>query len=87
MRIWIVNYYTGTPAKTSNPRYLKLAKAFMNAGHEVITFNSTGAAGTRDEQDARGGRFLERRYGDFRFVHVNAPAYNGNGLKRMCDCV
>lgn len=83
MRIWIVNYYTGTPVRTSNPRYIKLARAFMDAGHEVVTFNSASSAGTQLEQSQSGIKFLKRSYGDFSFVHVNAPAYKGNGPKRM----
>ena len=83
MRIWIVNYYTGTPEKAANPRYLKLARHFMDAGHEVITFNSSLSAGTQDEQNHSGAKLMECTYGDYNFVHVNAPAYRGNGVKRM----
>ena len=82
-RIWIVNYYTGIPGKASNPRYIKLARAFMDAGYDVVTFNSARAAGTDEEQSHSDKAFLERTYGDFKFVHVNAPAYVGNGVKRM----
>ena len=83
MNIWIVNYYTGTPINASNPRYIKLAKYFMEAGHEVVTFNSSLAAGTQKEQCDSGELFLERKYGNYHFVHVNAPAYKGNGIRRM----
>lgn len=83
MRIWIVNYYTETPLSVSNPRYLKLARAFMDAGHEVVTFNSSKAAYTIEEQCNEQKKIIERSYGDYRFVHINAPAYQGNGVKRM----
>lgn len=83
MRIWIINYHTGTPINAGNPRYIKLARHFMDAGHEVVVFNSSKAAGTQDEQNHSGVNLLERTYEDFRFVHVNAPAYQGNGVKRM----
>ncbi len=83
MRIWIVNYYTGTPETVANPRYIQFAKRFMEAGHEVITFNSSLSAKTQEEQTSTGRLFLERKYGTFSFVHINAPAYLGNGIKRM----
>lgn len=83
MRVWIVNYYTGTPTTQANPRYLQFAKRFMEAGHEVITFNSSLSANTQEEQTSAGQVFLERKYGEYSFVHVNAPAYVGNGIKRM----
>lgn len=82
MRIWIINYYAGTPATAGNPRYLKLAKHFMEAGHEVITFNAGRTANISDEE-FRGGNFIERQYDGFRFVHVRVPSFEGNGLKRM----
>lgn len=72
--VWIVNYYTGTPEKASNPRYLKLAHHFMEAGYKVITFNHTFDG---DED------FQHKQYGEYDFVHVKSPSYVGNSLKRM----
>ncbi len=77
MRVWIVNYYTGTPEKASNPRYLQLAKHFMAKGWEVITFN----ANYKGEET--NPLFDRKQYGDYDFVHVKAPHYVGNGLARM----
>jgi glycosyltransferase involved in cell wall biosynthesis len=82
MRIWIVNYYAGTPATAGNPRYLKLAKYFMDAGHEVITFNA-GRTSKISDSEFSGSDFVERQYDGFRFVHVHVPDFVGNGVKRM----
>lgn len=82
MRIWIVNYYAGIPATVGNPRYLKLAKHFMDAGHEVITFDASGTAHLSDSE-FKAGDFLERQYDGFRFIHVKVPSFKGNGVKRM----
>lgn len=79
MRIWIVNPQTGSPDKAANPRYLKLAKYFMEAGHEVITFNSS----QREQISIPDKRFLEKQYGEYKFVHIYAPDFVGNGVKRM----
>lgn len=82
MKIWIVNYYAGTPATAGNPRYLKLAKHFMDAGHEVITINA-GRTAKISDSEFKGGNFVERQYDGFRFVHVRVPDFKGNGPKRM----
>ena len=82
-KIWIVNYYTGTPENISNPRYLEFGEHFRKAGYEVTTFNSSISAKTKEEQNTAGIRFLERTYGECKFIHVNVPAYVGNGLKRV----
>lgn len=79
MRIWIVNPQTGSPGKAANPRYLKLAKYFMEAGHEVITFNSS----QREKTVVPDKRYLEKLYGEYKFVHIYAPDFVGNGIKRM----
>ena len=79
MRIWIVNPQTGSPETAANPRYLKLAKHFMEAGHEVITFNSS----QRENIAVPDKRYLEKQYGEYKFVHVYAPDFVGNGIKRM----
>lgn len=72
--VWIVNYYTSPPAKASNPRYLKLAHYFKEAGYKVITFNHTF-----EGEDT----FQRVQYGEYDFVHVKSPFYKGNGVKRM----
>lgn len=80
MKIWIVNYYTGNPNNAGNPRYLELAKHFMEAGHEVVTFNSTQREGITISE---GDKYVEKQYGAYKFVHVFAPDYVGNGIKRL----
>lgn len=80
MRIWIINPQTGSPKIAANPRYLELAKYFMEAGHEVITFNSTQREGITVPE---GEKYVEKQCGNYRFVHVAAPDFTGNGVKRM----
>ena len=78
-RIWIINYYTASPEKVSNPRYLKFAKFFMERGYDVVTFNAS-----RSERiEILKGKYVQKQYGPYQFVHVFAPSYVGNGIKRM----
>ena len=76
-RIWIVNYYTGTPGDASNPRYVQFSYYFRQAGYDVITFNADYNVGTDTPL------FTKRHYGEYKYVHVRAPHYTGNGLKRV----
>lgn len=78
-KIWIVNPQTGSPKSFANPRYIELAKYFMQEGYEVITFNSS----TREGIDIPNGKYMVKDYDGFRFVHIKTPAYVGNGVKRM----
>lgn len=83
MRIWIVNYYTGTPDNATNPRYLQFSRRFQQAGYDVITFNASYRPGAPEELIKGDGMFEEHQYGEHRFIHVRCPRYVGNGLKRM----
>lgn len=79
-RVWIVNPQTGSPNSVANPRYLELAKYFMAAGYEVVTFNSS----QREKITIpKGELYVEKQYGDYHFIHVAAPDFSGNGIKRM----
>ena len=79
MKIWIINPQTGSPEKAANPRYLVLAKYFMEAGYDVTTFNSS----QREGVSIPNGKYLEKQYGNYKFVHVYTPDFVGNGPKRM----
>ena len=81
-KIWIINYYTGTPQTAANQRYLHFARRFMEAGYEVTIFNSSYDSGL-EEKDFKGKPFLQKQYGIYKFLHVNVPEYQGNGMKRM----
>lgn len=78
-KVWIVNPQTASPDKAANPRYVELARYFMRQGYDVTTFNSS----QREEIDIPNGLYLEKNYGEFKFVHVYAPDFVGNGMKRM----
>ena len=82
MRIWIINYYTGAPDEVGNQRYIKLARCFLDAGCEVHTFNA-GLISKIEDSEFHGKNFLRRDYGDYKFVHVRVPGFEGNGIKRM----
>lgn len=82
-RVWIVNYYTGTPENALNPRYLQFSHHFLKAGYDVITFNASYRPGAPQELIEGNGMFEQHQYGEHRFVHVRCPRYKGNGLKRM----
>ena len=78
-KIWVVNYYTASPEKAGNPRYLEFSDNFREAGYDVVVFNSNRAEGLWDQK----GLFKEAKYGEHHFIHVKSPNYEGNGLRRM----
>ena len=83
MRIWIVNYYAGSPDNTTNPRYLQFSHYFQQAGYDVITFSASYRPAAQIELIEGDGMYEEHQYGEHRYIHVRCPRYVGNGLKRM----
>lgn len=77
MRVWIVNYYTESPEKTSNPRYCQFAMRFMAKGWNVTTFYANY------QWEGSEPLFTRNEIDGLDYVHVRAPRYNGNGLARM----
>lgn len=75
MRIWIVNFYTKPDC--TNPRYNELAKHFVAAGHEVLTFY----ANHNSEETAP--LFQRNKVNGLDYVEVKAPQFRGNGVARM----
>lgn len=82
-RVWIVNYYTDPPTNIANPRYLVFAEFFMEHGWEVITFNASYEDKSLHDEYKPGELFLRKQYGEYDFIHVKVPEYEGNGLSRM----
>jgi len=82
-RIWIINYYAGSPENTTNPRYVQFSHYFQEAGYDVITFCSSFRPAAPVELIEGDGMFEEHRYGEHRYIYVRCPRYVGNGLKRM----
>lgn len=83
MRIWIVNYYAGSPDNTTNPRYLQFSHHFQKNGYDVITFSASYRPAAQIELIEGDGKYEEHQYGEHRYVHVKCPRYLGNGIKRM----
>lgn len=75
MRIWIVNYYTKPDC--TNPRYNELAKYFVTAGHEVLTFY----ANYNSEETAP--LFQKSKVNGLDYVEVKSLHFKGNGVERM----
>lgn len=82
-RVWIINYYTDPPSNVANPRYLIFAKYFMEYGWDVITFNASYEDKSLYEEYKPDELFLRKQYGEYDFIHVKVPEYEGNGISRI----
>lgn len=79
--IWIVNYYTTPPEYVSNPRHIEFAERLMKAGYDVLTFCPSFHLGV--DYIPQNVRYQSVNYGDFKFIHIKARKYVGNGIQRM----
>lgn len=82
-KIWIVNYYSEPPEYVSNPRHLEFAHYLMKAGYDVTMISSGYLRGKNIDLIPKNKKYLEVKYGDYKFIHISVKHYVGNGLSRM----
>lgn len=82
-KIWIVNYYSTPPEYVSNPRHLEFAHYLTDAGYDVTIFSAGYLPGKKIDLVPDNQKYLEKRDGEHKFVHVKVKHYKGNGIDRM----
>jgi glycosyltransferase involved in cell wall biosynthesis len=82
-RIWLVNQYAMPPHLESRLRTIKFAQYLTSAGYDVTIFASSIMHNMDINLIEDGRLFIERQYGDLKFVHINTMPYRKNGLARI----
>ncbi len=81
--IWYVSHYIGPPEFDTHSRALKFTQYLQDAGYEVIIFGSAYLHNKNIDLITDRSVYLERNYGDFKFVHIRCHRYKTNGISRF----
>lgn len=81
--IWIVNFHTAPPEFVSQPRYVKLIPYLTDAGYKVTIICQSFLRKQNIEFVEKGKQYISKSYGDYNFIHIKSPKYQGNGIGRM----
>lgn len=84
MIIWIINHYAMPPEYEMRLRTIMMSKYLQEMGHEVIIFAASTIHNTDINLiDKNGPLYIEKDYGELRYVHVKTSKYSGNGITRI----
>lgn len=86
-RIWLINQYAMPPHLESRLRTIKFAQYLSEAGYDVTIFASSIMHNMDINLIEDGSLFVERQYGNLKFVHINTRAYKANGINRLIGLI
>jgi len=82
-RIWLINQHAMPPKLESRLRTIKLAHYLTKIGYDVTIFASSVMHNMNIDLIEDDSKYIERSYGDIKFVHIKTRRYNSNGLSRF----
>lgn len=82
-RIWLLNQHAMPPQLESRLRTIKLAHYLTKMGYDVTIFASSVMHNMNIDLIEDDSKYIERSYGDIKFVHIKTRRYNSNGLSRL----
>lgn len=82
-RIWLINQHAMPPKLESRLRTIKLAHYLTKMGYDVTIFASSVMHNMNIDLIEDDSKYIERSYGDIKFVHIKTRRYNSNGLSRL----
>ncbi len=82
-KIWIVNYYTTPPEFVSNPRHLEFSHFLRKSGYDVTIISASYLSDKEIDLVPGGLNYIQKSYGEFKFIHIKVRHYIGNGINRM----
>jgi glycosyltransferase involved in cell wall biosynthesis len=82
-RIWLVNQYAMPPEYESRLRTIKFAQYLIEAGYDVTIFASSMMHNMGIDLITDGLPYIERSYGNLKFIHIKTGAYKGNSILRL----
>ena len=82
-KIWIVNYYTTPPEFVSNPRHLEFSHFLSKFGYDVTIISAGFISDKGIDLVPEGLKYIQKTYGEFKFIHIKVKNFIGNGINRM----
>ena len=82
-RIWLINQYAMPPQFESRLRTIKFAHYLTQAGYDVTIFASSVMHNMNIDLIEDDSKYIERSYGDLKFVHIKTQSYKTNGFSRV----
>lgn len=82
-RVWFVSHYSMPPQYEMRIKTQMYAHYLMEKGIDCTIFSASTIHNTEIDLIEDDSKFIERQYGDLKFVHIKCSKYTGNGVKRV----
>src|SRR5574344_1983954 len=86
-RIWLIKQYAMPPQFESRLRTIKFAHYLTQAGYDVTIFASSVMHNMNVDLIEDDSKYVERSYGDLKFVHIKTQSYKTNGFSRVLGLI
>ena len=83
MNIVYINHYAGSDKHGMEYRPYFMAKRWVEAGHHVTIVASSYSHLRTKNPDMQGKKTMEELYNGVRYLWLEGPSYQGNGLGRI----
>lgn len=84
-RIWLVSHYSMPPEYEMRIKTEMYAHYLGQKGYDVTIFSASTIHNTDINLIIDKSPYIERKYGDLKFVHIRCSDYSGNGIKRIIN--
>lgn len=84
-RVWLISHYSMPPEYEMRIKTEMYAHYLGQLGYDVTIFSASTIHNTDINLITDNSPYVERTYGDLKFVHIKCSNYSGNGLKRIIN--
>lgn len=85
--IWIWNHYATNTIFDRGGRHYWMAEFLIKNGFDVYIFCASTVHNSTDKIDTKGNRYIEYVVDGIKYIVINTPDYNGNGLARILNMI
>lgn len=84
-RIWLVSHYSMPPEYEMRIKTERYAHYLGQKGYDVTIFSASTIHNTDINLITDKSLYIERKYGDLKFVHIRCSDYSVNGIRRIIN--
>ncbi len=86
-KVWLVSHYAMPPHLEPRPKTIKFAENLQSRGYEVLLVTASTIHNTDENLIVGKEKFIEKTYGQLKYVHLKCNNYKGSGIKRVFNLI
>ena len=86
-KVWLINQYAMPPKFEARIQTLKRAQYLIELGHDVTIISGSYLHNSSINLITDNKKFITKKYGGIKFIHIKTNSYQGNGIKRFYNLI